>query len=78
MYKVDKGIPVPDRKRGNGRPAKYPLRNMLEIGDSFLVPAPGDEARIVQRRLTAIAGKLKPCRFTVRLVEGGVRVWRTA
>ena len=83
LYKVEKGIPIPAKRSGgggdqNGEP-KYPWP-LMEIGDSFLIPALDlDEARIIARRVT---GSLKGQRvhngkvFTLRTSWKGVRVWR--
>lgn len=69
MFEIEKGVAIP---RGRGM---YPFRNM-EVGDSFFVPG-------------ATAKNLSTCacqfsarhghgwKFSVRTVDGGVRVWRT-
>ena len=69
-FVIEKGIPV---AKARGR-KKYPFGDM-EVGDSFL-------ADMSQRQRLANAacfyGKRNNCRFTVRAVEGGIRVWRVA
>ena len=71
LYKIEKGIPVP------GPRGSYPLGQM-EVGDSFFVPlADGDKAkRAGIRSGMYVAAKRLGCRFTVRAVDGGLRVWR--
>jgi hypothetical protein len=54
--------------------AKYPWRS-LEVGDAFLVE--GVPANTVRAAATSFS-KRHAMRFTVRMVEGGVRVWRIA
>lgn len=59
--KIEKGIPLANKWKGRNA---YPW-DQMEVGDSFFV-----------------AGKAKPTytradkRFTLRTVDGGVRVWR--
>lgn len=77
QIKIEKGIPQPVRGRG-GR--KYPWSGM-DVGDSFFVPdvtsaklSGAASSYTNHRRRT---GKSVP-KFSVRKVDGGVRVWRTA
>ena len=74
---VEKGIPIPPRKCGTGRPALYPFAEM-KVGDSFAI----ESARKRQGRMCAIAsdyGKRHGMRFTVRAIgDGMLRVWRIA
>lgn len=68
-FKIEKGIKAPS-KRGH----KYPLAEM-SVGDSFFVP---DGA------IKHIGGSLYPLaaqqniKISIRTVDGGHRVWRTA
>lgn len=75
MITIDKGIPVPALRT---RVSKYPWPSMA-VGDSFFVEATAEEmkARLasISRGATAAAKKLG-VQFTVRKVDGGVRVWR--
>jgi hypothetical protein len=52
----------------------------MDVGDSFFIEATAEEmkARLasISRGATA-AGKKLGVQFTVRKVDGGVRVWRT-
>lgn len=69
-YEIEKTVPIPSRRR-------YPIKN-LNIGESFLVPTQ-DVSTGTYSTLTTICGREKRKtgkRFTVRLVEDGIRVWR--
>lgn len=85
MFKIDKNIPMPDRKRIGSTKAptkKYPLAEM-EIGDSFFVPVENNNRFEKHARVVTIHSSkntrtlLKRKKFETRLVEGGVRCWRT-
>lgn len=68
MYAIEKNIPMPVG-RGN-----YPFASM-QVGDSFFVP------RMKAQTLSAAAcgyQKKLNMKYTVRTVDGGVRVWRIA
>ncbi len=70
MIKVDPNIPMP---AGRIASRKYPWREMA-IGDSFFIPD-------VSRKSfsgPSLAAKRTGFKFTVRTVEGGLRVWRFA
>ncbi len=92
-YTIEKGIPIPAINRGNRNEGKrrgnntplYPLKDM-EVGDSFLILTPPFERSAAARRATLAfkswvfrQGKSKDERpvFTTRVVDDGVRVWRT-
>lgn len=68
MYKIEKGIPLPDRS------VDFPMDEM-EISDSFLVNdmAIPTVRTIVSRK----AKKIKDKEFRTAVVQGFVRVWRT-
>ena len=74
--KVEKGIPMVGEP-GYGWRRKYPFYKM-EVGDSFFLP--GDPKKI--RRVVACAatnhGKVYNKKFSVRSMDGGVRVWRVS
>lgn len=65
MYKVESGIQPPPHGR-----AIYPWATM-KVGDSFFVENTG-------RNPPASCNGNRFGKFTVRKVEGGWRVWRTA
>jgi hypothetical protein len=70
---VEKGIPI-ESKVGRGAAARYPFAQM-EVGDSFFVPG----KRSGQLSNHCSYQRLKTGRrFTIRKVDGGVRVWRIA
>ncbi len=81
MIEIEQGIPMPPPRKsgGGGGNQKYPWEGM-QIGDSFFVPQPpGITLAKLQIRVNgsaAPAGKRLGTRYTVRQVEGGVRVWR--
>ena len=72
MYKIEKTVAVPAMAQ-MGPPRKYPFPEM-EVGDSIyvvgqtLTGGSGYSARLY--------GKKSGRAFTVRVVEGGVRIWR--
>lgn len=75
---IEKGIPIPLRERGGGRPWGWPFREM-EIGDSFATPfKDGETSTRALRRVDYIyAGRRLGRKYTGRtLVENGVRVVR--
>lgn len=72
QFKIEKGIPVP--AKGTGRASMYPWDDM-EIGDSFFVK--GKKSSALSATTKRIA-KTRGFKFTVRQLEGGVRVWRIA
>jgi hypothetical protein len=75
-FQIEDGVPIPTRNGKSQR--KYPLSALL-VGQSFFVPFASDDARKELFRLSSVAiwhGKKTGKKFTVRTVEGGVRVWR--
>lgn len=66
---IDRGVPVPPKAGRDG----YPYAE-LEIGESFFVP----NATTRQFSSPSQARKRLKRGFTVRTVEGGIRVWRTS
>ena len=71
-FKIEKGIPFP-KCNGAGKPEKYPW-SKLEVGDSFLIA--GQDARSVSPLTSAASKRHKGRKYSVRTVDGGVRVWR--
>jgi hypothetical protein len=75
-FKIEKGVPVPSRRSGVSG-AMY----QLEVGESFFVLC---ENRVRKQNTISTIGRDlamksgKPLKFTVRQVDGGVRIWRTA
>lgn len=70
MYSIEKGIEIPKSQKKN---LKYPFRNM-EIGDSFFVEK--DRRLAAYSIVSQFARQNPPMKFTTRVVDGGVRVWR--
>ena len=76
-FPIESGVPMPEDERRNER-YKYPWR-FMEVGDSFFVPAAPD-LNLKLHRLRALITyqhRKHPEHFEVRVVDGGVRVWRT-
>lgn len=88
-YVVEKDIPIPAKRNGNRTPSsrakQYPFGE-LAIGDSFFVVV--DAVEMYRKRQTLISSARKWAqkrddvpggrKFTVRVVDGGLRIWRTA
>lgn len=81
--KTDKNIPIPPKgkPKNTGRKPKYPILE-LNINDSFLIPF--EKGRLnheIQSRawgtISNFRKKHPERKFTTRLVNHGVRVWRT-
>ena len=71
-FKIEKGIPLPKQR------IKYPL-NELGVGDSFFVAScnfKSTEYSSITSAANYHASKTGK-KFTIRSVDGGVRVWRT-
>lgn len=76
MITIEKNVPIPPRRE---KPTKYPFADM-EPGDSFLVQVDKDnfEKKILSMRMSSRKySKAHGGQFTTRIVEGGVRCWRT-
>jgi hypothetical protein len=73
VIEIEKGIPFLARKRA--AEPKYPFEGM-EVGASFFVAA--KERKAVANKLASATYGHKPKKFSVRQVDGGVRVWRVA
>ena len=72
---IEKGIPIPPMNRRGRKPLVE--RSLMEIGDSYFKKngkAPSEKALVFRWSKNA-KSKFK---FTVRAVDGGVRVWRVA
>lgn len=86
MFTIEKGIPIP-AAQPRGAAVKYPFAQM-EIGDSFFVPSvvKGDETadKAAERLKSSLSSHKRRAQkqtgfvLTVRVVDGGVRVWRNA
>jgi len=69
MFEIEKFVPIP---AGYVKKKKYPFAEM-EIGDSIFFAEPAvKKARSYAHAFGASHGM----KFTTRLVDGGVRIWR--
>jgi len=81
-YTIEKGIEMPARKGGSGRPGKYPFSDM-EVGDSFAVPVDDDQDVETRKQTVSNCARTWAKRnslertFSVREVGGVLRCWRT-
>lgn len=65
---LEKGIAIPEKQKV----VKYPYQYM-EVGDSFLVPE-GNLSKVCNASYRE--WKKTGRKYTARVVDGGVRVWR--
>ena len=81
---IEKNVPMPpiDRRGpGVGRSKWGKIASLLQVGDSVLVPVKG---KITCTTSTAVRnrfsyhGKKLGHTYAARVVDGGVRIWRTA
>lgn len=72
---IDKDIPVFAQQHPSRRERKYPL-NEMAVGDSFFVAGQKTTGSAASNARTY--GKNNRKRFTVRSIEGGIRIWRVA
>ena len=70
LFAIEKGIPIPPH--GNSRTSKYPWADLC-VGDSFFVPGVKTDAMAGSK---ANATKKYNAKYSMRAVDGGVRVWR--
>lgn len=79
VIKLESGIPIPGYGKGVAGGCKYPLLLVMQVGDSFLIPTDG-----TCQNATGVRNYIYPWsknhgqKHTVRIVDGGVRVWRVA
>jgi len=78
-FPVETGVPIPDSPQDGRCKYKYPWRQM-NVGDSFFIAAADDARRKLARirSLMYYHNNKYPEHFEGRVVDGGVRVWRTA
>ena len=78
-FTIEDGISVPERfvPTSTGRKSVYPLAD-LQPGQSFMVPQGEGDLKKIARNLRTATARLKGSKFTVRTVDGGVRVWRVS
>ena len=71
---IEKGIPIPETKKGK---TKYEFLLSMEVGDSVLLNIKQSSIQSSISILRKRNPKFKSFKFTTRIVEGGIRVWRT-
>lgn len=64
---IEVGLPIPEKV------SKYPW-NDLQIGQSFVYKGKRTSANAIAWKV----GNEKGWKFTLRSVDGGIRIWRTA
>lgn len=70
-YEIEDGVEIP-QNIGRSSRRKYPFPDM-EVGQSFFVPGVKTQAvNGPMQRWKMVLGR----RFTIRKMDGGVRVWR--
>ena len=76
-FKIEKGVPIPKVPYGaKKKPEKYPFLSM-DVGDSFFIP--GMESKIVTAYISSWRRRVgNSKKFSVRTMDGGIRVWRVA
>jgi len=76
-FPLETGVPMPQGGPDYSR-YKYPWRQM-QVGDSFFVPVTGNKKSKLYAMKSVIfyQHEKHPEHFEVRVVDGGVRVWRT-
>lgn len=74
---IEKNIPLPSVIFG--RKDRYPLKHM-RVGDSIFIKFDADiSPRYFRAKLSSLIGqwaKRHNVKFTMRTIDGGVRVWR--
>ena len=80
-YKIEKGIPIPSRDRRFNSPFTLAL-DAMGVGDSIFESINSKDHRAIRNKYAQRChsyrynhGKSKG--FVVRVVDGGVRIWRT-
>ena len=69
MLEIEKFVPIPD---GYSKKKKYPFAEM-EVGDSILF---AEHEMKAARSCSHAFGVRHSMKFTTRLVDGGMRIWR--
>jgi hypothetical protein len=73
--KIEKGVPIPKLTRGPGVKSQFRLAlERMETGDSVFLA--GGKGSSLSPIIAYFRKQIPGIRFTVRSVEGGVRVWR--
>jgi len=75
MIAIDKEIPIPESRKSTGRKRIYPFRE-LEIGDSFFVETEEPHHQVKLLLQSVRQSRFPDKKFTTRIVNNGVRMWR--
>jgi len=77
-FVIEQNIPITSVPR---KDPKYPF-TLLEIGDSFFVPAVGEDYKRIRQDVANAAHRQRKFfqtgEYCTRKAENGIRVWRTA
>lgn len=76
--KIEKGVPITPTYHSTWSGANLPWEE-LGIGDSFLIPCPDDDMRLVTAARSMVSTarlRFPDLKLVSRRVEGGVRIWR--
>lgn len=80
MFQIETDVPVVSTARGR-RPTAFPFADM-DVGHSFLIPCDTGEKKQLdswRRKLALAKKKFDPdLQLRTAVVDGGLRVWRTA
>lgn len=83
QFQIESGVPIPVRRPRGLFAAVDPIVGQMKVGDSVFLPTASDEESEVMRcrldstvRQAAWRNRLS-AGWAVRVVEGGVRFWRT-
>ena len=78
--KVETGVAIPTPlRRAGGMPLRYPWPEMKVTNSVLIRCEPDDKSKINAARSAAASyGKKHDMKFTTRLVDGGLRIWRSA
>lgn len=71
-FTIERGIPIPPPRWPT---TKWPYRSM-ELGDSFFVPV-GNAGKNIYNNARA-AAQAYGQKISIRKIDGGWRIWRTA
>jgi hypothetical protein len=81
---IEKNVPLPPvNRRGPrvGRSKTENIASLLQVGDSVLVPVKGkitSKTSTTVRNRFSYHGKKLGHTYAARVVDGGIRIWRTA
>lgn len=71
ISKIEAGVPIPTARERKVQNPLVAQADRLQVGESFLVEG------MAKQKVAAFLFRLRPKKFTTRIVDGGVRIWRT-